>query len=95
MFVCFGFSGLHRWHMEVPRLGVQSELQLLAYATATEMQDLGLICDLHHSSGQRQIPNQLSKARNQTHDLIVPSKICFWCTMMGTPNINFYLISFF
>ena len=31
--VCF--LGLHPQHMEVPRLGVQLELQLLAYATAT------------------------------------------------------------
>ena len=30
-------GGLHLQHMEVPRLGVQSELQLLAYATATAM----------------------------------------------------------
>ena len=33
--------------MEVPRLGVESELQLPAYATAiaTTMQDLSCICD--------------------------------------------------
>ena len=29
--------GLHLWHMEVPRLWVKSELQRLAYATATAM----------------------------------------------------------
>ena len=28
------FLGLHRWHMEIPSLGVQLELQLLACATA-------------------------------------------------------------
>ena len=28
------FLGLHPWHMEVLRLGVKSELQLLAYTTA-------------------------------------------------------------
>ena len=28
------FSGLHLQHMEVPRLGVKSELQLPAYTTA-------------------------------------------------------------
>ena len=50
--------------MEVPRLGVESELQLLAYTTATVMQELSCVCDLHHSSGQRQIPNLLSEARN-------------------------------
>ena len=31
--------GLYLRHMEVPRLGVESELQLLAYTTATSMQD--------------------------------------------------------
>ena len=35
VFVCFGFLGLHPRHMEIPGLGVQSELQLLACATAT------------------------------------------------------------
>ena len=29
------FSGLDPWHMEVPSLQVEEELQLLAYATAT------------------------------------------------------------
>ena len=33
------FSGLQPWHMEVPRLGVESELQLPAYTTATATQD--------------------------------------------------------
>ena len=48
----FVFLGLHPWHMEVPRLRVQLELQLPAYTTATAMPDLSLVCDLHHSSGQ-------------------------------------------
>ena len=30
----FCFLGLHLWHMEVPRLGIELELQLLAYTTA-------------------------------------------------------------
>ena len=72
--------------MEVPRLGVESELQLLGYTTTTAMQDLSLICDLYHSSCQCQILNPLNKARDQTHNLMVPSRIHFQCTMMGTPN---------
>ena len=52
--------------MEVPRLGVQSEMQLPAYATVTATQDLGIDCDLYHSSWQRQISNPLSEARDQT-----------------------------
>ena len=52
--------------MEVPRLGVESELQLLLLAdiTATAMRDQSLVCDLHHSSQQRQILKPLSKARD-------------------------------
>ena len=34
-FFFFFFLGTHPWHMKVPRLGAESELQLLAYATAT------------------------------------------------------------
>ena len=35
LFIYFVFLGPHPWHMEVPRLGVESELQLLACTTAT------------------------------------------------------------
>ena len=37
------------WHMEIPKLGFEYELQLLAYTTATAMQDPSRICDLQHS----------------------------------------------
>ena len=43
--------------MEVPRLKVQSELQLPACATATATQNLSRVCDLHPSSRQRRIPD--------------------------------------
>ena len=33
------FLGSHMWHMEVPRVGVQSELQLPAYTIGTAMPD--------------------------------------------------------
>ena len=36
------FLGLNLQHMEVPRLGVKWELQLLAYATATATPDASL-----------------------------------------------------
>ena len=35
---------------------------------------------------QRQIPTPLSKARDQTHNLMVPSQIRFRCTTTGTPT---------
>ena len=52
--------------MDVPGLGIKSEMQLLAYTTATAMQDLSCVFDLHHSSQQRQILNPLSEARDRT-----------------------------
>ena len=73
-FVClFYFLGLHQQHMEVPRLEVKSELQLSAYTTA--MQDPSHVSYLYHSSQQCQILNPLSKARDQTHNSMVPSGI--------------------
>ena len=64
--------------MEIPRLVVQLEL-LLAYATPTETQDPG--------SWQHQLLNPLSEARDQTHNIMVPSQIHFHCTMTGTPGV--------
>ena len=48
--------------MEVPRLGIESDLQLPAYTTATATQDLSRVCDLHRCSWQHQILNPLSEA---------------------------------
>ena len=86
---CFCFLGPNLWHMEVPGLGVELELQLPAYTTATAMQDLSLVCDLHHNSWQHQIPDPLSKARDWTHTLMVTSRICFCYTTTGTPYLHF------
>ena len=61
-----------------------------AYARATAMPDLSHVCDLHHSSQQCQIINPLSEARNQTHNLIFPSQICFRCATTGIPNLFFW-----
>ena len=58
--------GLHSRHMQVPRLGVESKLQLLAYTTVTATWDPSHVCNLHHSSQQRQILNPLSEARDRT-----------------------------
>ena len=78
------FLGLHLWHMEVPRLRVELELQLPAYAPATTMPDLRCIRELRHSSGQRQILNPLSEARDQFCILMDPSQVHFCWATVGT-----------
>ena len=82
LFMCFGLFRGTPWHMEVPRLGVESELQLPAYITAT--QDLSCICDLHHNSRQCQIFSPLSKARDPTCILMHPSWVHYHCATLGT-----------
>ena len=65
--------------MDIPRLGVQSELQppqhqiqamSVTYTTALQ---------------QHQILNPLNKTRDQTHNHMVPSWIRFCGATMGTP----------
>ena len=76
---CFLFLGPHAQHIEVPRLGVELELPLLAYATTTATQDPSHVCDLHHSSREHWIPDPLSEARDRT------------CILMGTRSDSFLL----
>ena len=52
--------------MEVPRLVVESDLQLPATATATAILDTSCTCDLHRRSRQYQILNPLSEVRGRT-----------------------------
>ena len=88
----FIFGGLHLWHMEVPWLGIELELQLPAYATATATKDLSRIFDLHHSSWQRWILNPLIEVRDQTRNPMFPSGICFHWTTTGTLVFIFFII---
>jgi len=78
--------------MEVPRLGVELELQLPAYTTATAMQDPSHICDLHCSSQQCRILNPLNEARDPTCVLMDNSWILFRCVTIG--NSKAYLLLF-
>ena len=52
--------------MEIPRLGVELELQLPAYSTATAAWDRSRFSHVHHSSWQCRILNSLSKDRDWT-----------------------------
>ena len=63
------FLEQHLGHMEVPRLGVESELQLPAYAIATAMPDLSSIYKLH-SPRQHRILNPLSGVNDRIRILM-------------------------
>ena len=86
----FVFLGLHPQHIEIPRIGVQSELLLAGYTRAAEMPEPSCVCNLCQSSWQLLIPNPLSKATDQTCKLMVPSQICFHCTTMGIPWMFYF-----
>ena len=77
VFFFFVFVEPHPQHVEVPRLGVKSELWPPAYTAATATSDLSRVCNLHHSSRQRQILNPLSRARVPTCILMGPRQIRF------------------
>ena len=94
LFIYFCILELHLQHMEVPRLGVQLELQLLAYIAATATRDLSRICNRHHSSRQHQILNPPSEARDRTRNLVVSSRIRFHSTTTGTPGCMLLTHSF-
>ena len=49
---------------EVPRPGVESELQLPAYTTATAAPDPSYVYDLYHGLRQCQILNPLSEGKD-------------------------------
>ena len=88
-FFFFCFLGPKPQCVGVSWLGVESELQLRAYTTATATSDLRRVCNLHHSSQQLWILNPLRKARDQTCILMGPSWICFCYSTMGTPPAVF------
>ena len=77
-FVCLFVLGLHLQRMEFLSLGVESELQLLAYTSAKAMPDLSYICDLHQSSWQHQSLNPLSETRDRT------------CILMATSGVGYH-----
>ena len=84
-FLFFCFLGPPPQHMEVPRLGVELELQPLANTTATATSNLSCVCNLHHSSQQCWILNPLKEARIQTCILVDASQIHFHWATTGTP----------
>ena len=88
------FLGPHVRRMKGTSQGVESDLQQLAYATATP--DLSRVCDLYHSSQQRCILNPLSEARDQTQNFMVPTwflvRFVSTAATRGTPRISHFAL---
>ena len=78
--------------MEFPRLGFESELQLLAYTTDTATPDLSRVCNLHHSSQQHQILNPQSEARDGTRILLDTCRVYSPEPQGELPHLSFFLI---
>ena len=76
--------------MEVPRLGVESELQQPAYSMATATLDPSHLFDLRCSLRQCQILNPLSRARDWTRILMDTSWAHYCWTTTGTPIYGFW-----
>ena len=89
MYVCF-FRATPR-RIEVPRLVVESELQLLVYATTTATWDPRCICSLYQSFRQCWILNPLIEARGGSCVLMDTSQIRFLWAMMGIPIWPFHI----
>ena len=67
-FILFSFYWPHLQRMDILGLPIESEPQLLAYATAPATPDLSFICDLHLSLWQHQILNPTEQAEgSNTH----------------------------
>ena len=81
--------------MEVPRLGIESELQLPAYTTATATRDPSCICDLHHSAKQHRILNPLSQARDQAYVLMDTSQVRNLLSHNRNSWLGFFFFFFF
>ena len=77
-------------HLETPRLGVESKLQLPTTATAT--QDPSHAFNLHHSSQQHWTLDLLSEARDWNCILLDTRWVRFHQATMGTPMLFFFLI---
>ena len=82
------FLGPHLRHMEVPVLRDESELQLPASTTATAMQDLSHICELHRTLQHHQILNPLREARDQTCMLMDTCQVLNLLSHSGNSKSN-------
>ena len=90
LFVFCSF-GWHLQRMEAARLGVELELLLPAYTTATAMPDPSCVCNLHHGSQQHWILNPMRGARDRTPVLMDTSRVRYYRATTGTPGCMLFV----
>ena len=90
--VLFCFQGHTRGIWRFPGQGSNQSYGCQHTPLATAMPDPSRICDLYHRSRQRRILNPRRKARDQTHNLVVPSQIHFHSATMATPKNWFCIV---
>ena len=101
--LCFIFN-LHSWHVILSHLFSAILLCIYLFINLVFFRAAPMACgsspargligavatSLYHSSWQRWIGNPLSKARDRTCNLVVPSQICFCCATIGTPISSYF-----
>ena len=79
------FLGPNLWHMEVPRLGLEPELQLLASTTPQPQQGQIQAASATYISAYGKAGSLIGKFKNQTHIFTDIGRIYFHFATMGTP----------
>ena len=89
LFFClFVFLGPHLWHM------ARGRIRAIAISLHQRHSSAGSKPHLWTTPHSQQcwILNPLRKARDWTHNLMVPSWICFCCGTMETPLVTFFIL---
>ena len=82
-FFFFFFLWQHSWHMEVFRLGVLSELQLLAFTTATATLDPSSICHLCSTCGNAGHLTHRARSGIEPTSSHIPCQVLNWLSHKG------------
>ena len=82
-----GLQGMQVQHMEVPRLGVESDCSCQPTPQPQATHNSRYICNLHHSSQQCRMLNPLRGARDGIRILMDASWVRFCWATTGTPEL--------
>ena len=91
-FFLFCFLGAHSGHMEVPRLGVELELQLSAYTTQQQLEIPAVSATYTTAHSNAGSFNPLSEARDPTYVFMDPSQVH---QLLSHEGNSFFLVIIF